>query len=506
MQDVYETAKKARGEILKWAQRRCGGRLPPEAWDLQSFEYFSGGRNSIGIRLQNEQFDIWTLRADDPDKTVARRVWTTEVAVSVVEDGVRFSVRLLNSTDEDKPDIQPHVPGFVRQLAERMGIAQDGWDVRHVPWLINSNEDAEELVEFLLDEKRKSPVFVLAVPEDASEQNKPLVAVEALAKAVTGIGCVAIVPAAFTWALTERFGKQRSVYNGAIRTYMSGFTEDASPYNHRLILAETLKTQTAQQDAIKMMCRVAAEESIRRHPLGKDVVPFSEVRVASVRLKQDRLEETGASDTEKLDVAKERIKALEEQNIELEKILEYFASEHEKIEERAQVAEQRLNGNAFRIRQLEDQLKTSGAVLDADIRPPERWSDFGEWCDNHLSGRVVLASLARRNARSPEFTDIPQVARCFLWLANECRERRINGGDGSLREESVGDGIKNAHCGSDVFDIDWQGEKHQVDWHIKKGGNTRDPKRCLRIYYFWEPNTQQIVVADMPAHRRTGAT
>ena len=42
-------------------------------------------------------------------------------------------------------------------------------------------------------------------------------------------------------------------------------------------------------------------------------------------------------------------------------------------------------------------------------------------------------------------------------------------------------------------------------WHIKNGG-TRDPRRCLRIYYFWDATTQQVVIADMPAHRVTEAT
>ena len=38
------------------------------------------------------------------------------------------------------------------------------------------------------------------------------------------------------------------------------------------------------------------------------------------------------------------------------------------------------------------------------------------------------------------------------------------------------------------------------------GGNTRDPSRCLRIYYCFDEQTQQIIVSDMPAHRRTAAS
>jgi hypothetical protein len=67
-------------------------------------------------------------------------------------------------------------------------------------------------------------------------------------------------------------------------------------------------------------------------------------------------------------------------------------------------------------------------------------------------------------------------------------------------------GIRNSPSGADEFGVWWQGQQHTADWHIKNGGNTRDPRRCLRIYYFWDATTQQVVIADMPAQRTTGAT
>jgi hypothetical protein len=254
------------------------------------------------------------------------------------------------------------------------------------------------------------------------------------------------------------------------------------------------------------MRSLAASESIRRAQLGTDVLAFAEIRDAGLQLKQQRLEQEGASDSEQLEAAKARIKALESQSEELKGALEYFDDEHKKAEERAEGAERQRDASAFRIQQLLDQLKQHQENPDANITLPQTWPEFVDWCDEHMAGRVVLHSVARRNARSPEFNDVQLAARCVLWLANECRERRINGGDGSLREEAVEDAIRNAHCGNDQFDLDWQGQRFTADWHIKNGGNTRDPKRCLRIYYFWDPATQQIIVADMPAHRRTGAS
>ncbi len=158
------------------------------------------------------------------------------------------------------------------------------------------------------------------------------------------------------------------------------------------------------------------------------------------------------------------------------------------------------------MQELLRQLESEGRDVHAQMELPSEWGEFVKWCDVQLAGQVVLGTIARRSLRSPEFEDVGLAARCIIWLATTCRERRMNGGEGSLREESVEEGIRNAHCGSDQFDLSWQGQHHTADWHIKNGGNTRDPSRCLRIYYFWEPVTQQIVIADMPAHRHSGAT
>ena len=70
--DPIKSAEAACREILIWAQKRSGGRLPGEAWDLQSFEYLSGGRNSIAVRIGDKRPEIWAIRTDDPDK---KRGW-----------------------------------------------------------------------------------------------------------------------------------------------------------------------------------------------------------------------------------------------------------------------------------------------------------------------------------------------------------------------------------------------------------------------------------------------
>ena len=99
----------ARRQVLIWAERRSGSRFPKEAWEHQPFEHLSGGRNSIAIRIESDGADIWAIRAEDPDKQIPGRIWTTEVVVGTLgSQTIRFSARLLASSSEDELDIEPH--------------------------------------------------------------------------------------------------------------------------------------------------------------------------------------------------------------------------------------------------------------------------------------------------------------------------------------------------------------------------------------------------------------
>jgi hypothetical protein len=504
--DANRSADLARKDVLRWAQNRCGGRLPAEAWKFDSFEYFSGGRNSVGVRIQNDGSDIWAIRADDPDKYIAGRIWTTEVVVGFMESQPpRFSARLLASTPEDDLDVAPHSPGLVQQLEETSGLICGSYRISANPWLVSSDEEANRLIDMLLNKDRRLPVFILSVPEDALE-DQPLLDARSLSRATLGTGHVVILPAQYTWTLTQAFGRKYSVFGGAVRAYLPGFSVDESPYAHRLVLSDRLLVPDGAAQCTRWMQSLAATESIRRTVLGRDVLAFAAIRSAALALNQQRLEREGASESEQLRAANDRIAALEKQQEDQKASLDYFDSEHQKAEARAEAAEEQARASAFRIQQLIEQIKSLNGSAEENITLPESWGEFTDWVDQYLAGRVVLSPTARRSVRSPEFEDARLAARCLLWLANEGRDRRINGGEGSLREEVIEEGVRNSHCGSDQYDLNWQGQRQTADWHIKNGGNTRDPKRCLRIYYFWDAATHQIVVADMPAHRRTSAS
>ena len=506
--NVPQSAEAARQEVLTWAAGRSGGALPAEALQHQSFEHLAGGRNCTGVRISSAEMDLWAIRADDPDKYVARRSWTTEVTIGHMKgQRARFSIRLLVSSPEQNLEIEPAVPSLVNEIATRCGLERNGMALRDDYFIIESNDDAETLIDMLVDSARDLPVFVLTVPDLADDPHMPLIDPGSLARATLGLAHVVVMPAQFTWALTDRFGKKLSVYGGAVRVYLPGFTEDADPYaGHQLVLRERLTTPTATAGCAKWLRQLAASESVRRLRLGADVLSFAAIRSTSLDLQRDRLETEGADDTKQLDAARAQIAALKEDLRKAQETEQWLLEEHAAIEDRAKVAESQLRSSAYRIQQLADQIKQRGESPDANIQMPNSWADFAEWCEQSLAGRVALSARASRELRSPSFQDPQTAAKCLLWLANDYRERRLDGGNGNLHDQPVAEGIRNERCGADAFQIDWQGRREDVDWHIKNGGNTRSPSRCLRIYYFWDDTTHQVVIASMPAHITSGAS
>lgn len=502
--DSELAAQAARMEVLKWAAHQIGDQLPDLAMDGRSFEHLRGGRTCIGAGFVDEHRALWALRVDRPDANVAQRTWTTEVVVGHVPGraGALFSLRLLASSPEAILQIEPAVPGLVRQIAATCGLEQSGSRLDATAWHIASENDAHELIAALLDPARTVPYLVCSVAE---RETQPGINSQLLAKVTLGIARVVVVPAAHTWVLTQQLGKPISVFNGAVRAYMPGFTYDANPYAHRLFFTDPKPSDERVKSTLTSLRWLAANESIRRLPLGADVLAFSAVREASLDVERERLKEAGSADTEQLLAAQAQIDALKDDLRRSVETQQWLSDEHMSIEEHAQNLEQQLRGAQFRIHQLLDQIKARGDEPDAGIRLPDRWDAFADWCDEVLSGRVALSGRARRETKSADFDDPQTAARCLLWLANEYRDSRINGASGDLRK-SVDEGIHNERCGADSFEFGWGSRRVPVEWHLKNGGNTRDPRRCLRIYYFWDEDSQMVVIATMPAHIRTGAT
>jgi hypothetical protein len=501
--DPKAAAEAARREVLAWAAKQVGDQLPTAAGEGRSFEHLRGGRICIGASFEDKHRVLWALRADRPDANVAQRIWTTEIVTGHAPGNgpALFSLRLLVSTPESYLSIEPAVPGLVRQVANACGLQQGGGPLAASPWNIASQSDAEDLVDALTDPTRSVPYLVCSVAEG---ETRPRVDAALLSKVTLGIAKIVVIPAALTWVLTQRLGKPLSAYNGAVRAYLPGFSYDSNPYAHRLIFVES-RDDEQQRTARSALRWLVANESLRRLKLGGEVVAFSAVRDASLDIERKRLKESGTGAAEQLKAAQTQIDALREDVARANAESGSWMSEFEEADNKAKNLEQQLRSAQFRNQQLLAQLKARGGEPDTDVKLPEDWNCFADWCDEVLSGRVTLSSKARREVKYASFDEPQTAARCLLWLANEYRDSRLNGSTSDLRKP-LESGIQNDRVGGDSFEFKWNNRNVPVEWHIKNGGNTHDPRRCLRIYYFWDEESQIVVIATMPAHIRTGAT
>jgi cell division protein FtsB len=496
-------ARAAAAEVLKWARNQAGMQLPPLAWDGESFDLPLPGRDPSAIRLRTAESDVWAFRMHRPDRDVPGRAWTTEVVLGhLPRQPARFSTRLLVATDETELAIEPAAPGFVRQIAIQCGLMVGSQMARTDPVVLNTSDHGDELVDHLLEQGRLLPTIVLTCPDG---DDAPLLDAAQLNGLLLGLAHVVVASPDACWRLTERFGKRLSVFGGALRVYLPGFDEADDPFSHRLVLRDAMESAEGASRVQRWLREAVAQASLRRTRIGRDVLSFAAIRSASLEVRLTSLSKGSASETDQLAATKAQVEALQEQLKKLEEEKTYYLDEYAKERERAETAEARAQKAAWRIQQLTVQLRKSGADPDEAVQLPTTWAEFADWSDEQLAGRLILTPSARRGVRKPVYESVETAARCLLWLATEGRDRFLNGG-GTLSNIAVLDGIQNAPCGADTYGFHWSGRIHAADWHIKNGGNRRDPVRCLRIYYGFDPQSQQIIMSDLPAHRHTGAT
>lgn len=152
----------------------------------------------------------------------------------------------------------------------------------------------------------------------------------------------------------------------------------------------------------------------------------------------------------------------------------------------------------------EDRTEPQEERAGPGIAMPVTWKEFPAWCGEHLADRLILSPRARNTIKKTQYEDVETAAKCLLWLAGDYRRARLDGAGDDLRGP-IESGLWNDRCGGDSFPFDWNGRRVEVEWHVKNGGNTTDPARCLRIYYFWDETGRRVVVASMPDHIPNGA-
>lgn len=499
--------------ILQWINNRAGKKLPDDAWAMKSFEMTDvGAQHTAAISISDPLY--WAARLDDADKNVARRTWITEIGVGLdVNRDVIFGTRLICVARGDNPAFEPTVPGFVKSILSAGPCEMDGQTVDGKPRMVSTGEDADWLVRLLEQKDRIGDVIVLSNQEDDGATPETIINATRLAQKLHGIAHVVVLSSAGSFALTNLVGKELSVFRQAIRTYRLGFRAWLDdPARHPLAMpARILAREGGVAGFEAELCARAITNSAYA-PGREDRLPsFTSVRQIAAKFERDAARRGGASDAELLRLYEEenlRLAAdIQEQKELSDQLLKEAESERDRASERADEAATQAMLARDRVRRLEERLVA--VIGKADETPiPEDLSDFEDWCKEHLAGSVVINNRAFQGAKKSIFHEPALIYRALLVLRDQYVPMRIYGGaerqaaytkalnELHIEESLTGDGTR---FEGNEYTVQYQGRRRNLDRHLK-AGSSREPRFCFRLYFFWDDESQVVVVGWLPSH------
>ena len=514
--DISETFGVVQNEVLRWIGNRAGTGLPDAAWEGRSFALNEIGSQPLeAIKLSN---GFWAARLDDADRQVPQRSWTTEFVIKVKPENatnVFFGCRLSCTALGDNPTFTPTIPGVVRQINDRLGGILDGRPLIKSAWRVTNDKSVTDLVNLLLEPTRQRAVIVVSSPPYGESA---LISVETLARSLTGVAHVIELSSEASFILTDRVGREFSVFNGAVRTYQPDFLpEEDQPTDHPRAIFERIRHWQDEKQTFEqfLISRTIQEDLSRRH-IRKELPSFTSIQAQDRQRERKRLRAEGATDSELLEVAEEQIRDFERKIDETEQLLEIAEYERDSVNQELAQTRERARIDIFglnsRVDSLLDVLDRSGGT--EDISYPDNLDELENWANRHLAGSVQVLNRAYRAAKKAQFEETDFVYRVLQVLRDHYVPMRKGMKEKddfieACRELGIEDtptfsGNRYGEEG-DTYVVEYGGRRRLLDRHVKKGSG-RDPRFCFRLYFFWDDDDQQVIVGWLPSHLDTRIT
>jgi hypothetical protein len=499
----------ARTRILDWGNTKWPGLIQKKAWNGEPFEHMQPGLLLTATATNDGA--IWAFRSEHLDG-VHSRTWVTEALIADLGEHDAFGVR--NSCSfTGRQRVPASSPRIVRDLVAHHHLLDAGFPVSAMTHNVNSTSEFDAFAKLLFSPDRALPIVVLTHP---SGSDTYLVNAGNLARNTQGLAHVFCLPRATTFDLTDLVGgKMLSVFDGAVRTYYPGFSVDADPYAHPLVLA-TRMAEWLDEEGNKGPETFSAFIAEQMHFFSVGSPDKLDRMPSFSAIKKQRLSEgqrTPADKDELLELQRQELEGevttWRELALDRDELAQKLQDEVNQLRAYSQV----LSHN------LEDLRK---GQRETEIRIPADYESLEEWCNAYLSGRLILLSRAARAARKAMFEDVALVYRSMLLLAFEYRNLCIAATDdrqaakasfdsklqalhldmrGAISKERVGEF-------ESEYMVDYtigQSPRQLLEWHLTKG-NDKDERRCLRIYFFWDPEMRVVVVGHLPSHLRNRMT
>ncbi len=518
-------------EALRWLAQKAPSPLPETAWQSESFILDEHGQRLECVSIPNK--GVWAARFSHPDagmgefRAVPGRTWLSDLSVARTETGIFFGVQIYCSSLPDRDDYVAFIrPGIIKSLVDSVGLSQ----VRPLdgePWAVRTSAEVGRLFELVFSPGRTIPVIVATQPDPArwtlpGDPPEWTIDCQALAKKTIGYAHVACLArdASFEW--TDLVGKAWSVFDGAVRTYMPGIDlEKDNPRSHPLALKDRIYYWRYREGFGES---AFVEEAIAKTRMMNPRVQFewepllflAEARLVQADLRVRELKERlGEKDCEKCiaefdelrEAMQARIDEAEESAAEMAALATGYASE-------ADYHRNRGYALAATLEALRSAMKDSVEEVDRKIPTPGDYEAMPQWVDKHLAGRVELLPRARNALKKAQYKDVELVYRALLLLAKEYRDMRyglarITDFEKRCREMGLEHrpaiGEKSAGEQGDEYYVSYPpgtSNRRLLDTHLAKGVS-RDERETLRIYFFWDEESSQVIIGWLPSHLDT---
>lgn len=502
--------------ILPFVAKSLYAKLPPEAAQHRSFEIFNEDRLCECVAVPERM--LWAIRFRFPSKD--ETVWYYDVSLVREDDRLLFGMKIDTAFGANIRALQAKLPLVESLLGS--GLLAQNRPVTANLWLVNTPEDVADLVALLEAPRRSLPVIVISAVNRYAWRLTPsapeyLVNAEYLANRVKGYAIVARINFQSAFALTEAVGKSWSVYDGACRTYFPKIDFDnGSPAHHPCNLKDKIwfwnygdeRGERAYTSFLIDTAHRVASTS-RTDWTGLYFVPDARILAAELEMAHAahlaNAPERELAMQNHIAALQRKLQTAEDENADWLTELENATAEAEYYKQENAALRLRLDAlRAHLIRQ-------NGESPDAEIPIPDSYKEMSEWVKEHLAGRLILHPRAERALSKAEYTEVGMVYRALLILANEYRDSRMGvGTDEAFRDVLAQYGM-NFSGSIDKSRAGQEGEAYYVKYPIGSSqrvflqfhivrGNSREDRYCMRIYFFWDEDTNQVVVGWLPSH------
>lgn len=498
--------------VLAWFDEKVPGYLTDAMYQLRSDLVDQQGLQTLTTIGGIDQ-GFWAGRLRYADRSrgeapaVAGRTWTTEVVLLSEPDGVRMGLQMFVATRRgvefevryDRPEL---IPMLVRQfrLTSLLPITE------RVPEL-----SAAALARLLTDPRRRRSVVVLTPDDDKEAMFTHVLDTTELGRQLLGIAWPAMLSREQTYELTKLMGKEWSVFGGAVRTYKPDLDFANDDFRrHPLVMVDRIRSwHRAGKSGEAAFRQFLVEQCVRdlcdnRHPL-RSGLTFDEIARRDIEGRRQ-----AAESAELLPLALEEAESLRRERDDLSGKAEGLRVDleiaREELERERTEKASLLALNEKYLSLIKERGLTAAAPL------PSSFEQIEDWCSAEFPGRLILLPRAVRSLKNARFKDVALVAESLRALAHEGREFHAGAPGGKqafeerLRALGVEDrgAITDSRAGEqgDEYFVRFpphSDRKRKLERHLAKGSD-HDPRNCLRIYYFFDEDSQTIVVGDLPGH------